>query len=113
MITLIVMGIYTLGIIYTIHHYEEAIKQHKGSISDYKRALNISKGRDHDAYLQLERQKLLSDMSSLDEQNKVLQNQIEMLKTKLAGDDSKIQYESHIYKSNTWNPSSYEISIEL
>jgi len=66
MITLVVMGIYTIGLIYTIHHYEEAVKQYKDSIHDYKRALMYARNS--------------TQVSSLDKQNKILQNQLEMLK---------------------------------
>jgi len=66
MITLVVMGIYTIGLIYTIHHYEAAVKQYRDAIEDYRRALTYAKNS--------------TQVSSLDAQNKILQNQVEMLK---------------------------------
>ena len=110
MITLIIMGIYSLGIIYCIHHYEAKVKSYKDSIEDYKRALNIAKhnsNAEHYTYLQIENHKLKKDMQYLSDANDHLQAQNKTLKThnqelmNLAGDESKIQYEYSTYKSNT------------
>jgi len=125
-----IIGIYTFAIIYTIHKYEESIKQYKGAIEDYKRALKYSKNQDvagHTTYLQLDNQKLKNEiqrlrsaaiheakhMESLSKDNDALQVQIKTLKAQIAGDESKIQYESHAYKTNTWDSSNYEKLIEL
>ena len=78
-VILVVMGIYTFALIYTIHKYEASIKQYKEAIGDYKRALSI-KNNDHYAYLQVQNLNLQKSINELDGQNKVLQNQIEMLK---------------------------------
>ena len=102
---LIVMGIYTLGIIYTIHKYEYVIKQYKDSINDYKRALNYAKNsplydklkNDYDLLEQefADTYKAYCDMAA----------EVKMLKAKIAGDESKIQYESSTYKNNTYEAS--------
>jgi len=78
-VILLVMGIYTFALVYTIHKYEASIKQYKETIGDYKRALSL-KNNDHYAYLQVQNLNLRKSITTLDEQNKVLQNQIEMLK---------------------------------
>ena len=114
-----IMGIYTFALIYTIHKYEESIKQYKGAIEDYKRALKYAKNGDvssHTTYLQLDNQKLKKEiqilqsaaihearhMEILSRDNDALQVQIKDLKSQIAGDESKIQYESSTYKSNTY-----------
>ena len=110
---LLYTGLLTLFTIYTIHKYEDAIKQYKHSISDYKRALNYAKNsplydklkNDYDLLEQefADTYKAYCDMAA----------EVKMLKAKLAGDESKIQYESHTYKSNTYDASGYEKIIEL
>lgn len=40
---IVIMGFYTLAIVYGIHHYEAKIKDLKESIGDYQRALNIAR----------------------------------------------------------------------
>jgi hypothetical protein len=90
--TLVAIGIYTFIIVLTVHRYEAAIKQYKESIEDYKRALNLAKhhsNAEHYTYLQLENKKLKGDIAQLKAGN------------------SEIQYESSIYKSNTWNDGKY------
>ena len=78
-VILVIVGIYTLALIYTIHKYEASIKQYKEAIGDYKRALSL-KNNDHYGYLQVQNLNLQKSINDLDGQNKVLQNQIEMIK---------------------------------
>jgi chromosome segregation ATPase len=153
---LVYTGLLTLFTIYTIHKYEDAIKQYKDSIEDYKRALNYArntKNGDHDAWLQVEHIKLKKDyaeMSDLANQyknlwdkaedsarcllreikgfekaansemanNQALQAKIKSMQEELGylrnvKDGAGIQYESHTYKSNTYDASNYEKIIEL
>lgn len=91
---LVYAGFLTLVIVGGIHYYEDKLKDYKLSISDYKRALNLSRSysnADHYTQLQLD--------------NSALQKQVRVLKAQLAGDSQGIQYESSIYKSNTWESS--------
>ena len=114
MITLIVMGIYTFAIIYTIHKYEDTIKQYKDSISDYKRALSLARHQsnaEHYAWLQLQNKSLNQDNDAL--QARIVSMQEELGYLRNVKVEAGIQYESSTYKSNTWNDSKYEISIEL
>lgn len=111
MITLVVMGIYTFALIYTIHKYEASIKQYKDSVEDYKRALNIAKGSNsgnHYAWLQLENKSLNSDNEALQAKIKSMQEELGYFRNQ-AG----IQYESHTYKNNTYDSSAYEKLVEL
>jgi hypothetical protein len=94
---LVYTGLLTLFTIYTIHKYEDAIKQYKDSISDYQRALNYAKNTpnaQHYTWLQLEN-------TRLNEDNNALQIQIKSLKQDLAG-EQRIQYESSTYKNSQW-----------
>ena len=78
-----ILGIYSILIIGTIYYYEEKMKDLQGSISDYKRALSLSKGNtyaSHYTQLQLDNKNMADTIALLDEQNKVLQNQIDTLK---------------------------------
>ncbi len=52
-------------------------------------------------------------MLNLDDDNNVLKVQINALKAQLAGDTKEIQYESSIYKSNTWDTSMYETQVDF
>ena len=115
---LLYTGVLTLFTIYTIHKYEETIKQYKGAIGDYQRALKYAKGPDpveHVTFLQLDNQKLKREvqrlqsaaiyeakhMENLSKDNDALQMQIKSLKEQLAG-DQRIQYESSVYKNSQW-----------
>jgi dynactin complex subunit len=100
------MGVYTFIIVYGIHHYEAKIKDFKESISDYQRALNLAKhhsNAEHYTHIQLHNHKLQDQVRELDKDNEALQSQLKALKSQLAGDERTLQYESYIYKSNTWN----------
>lgn len=78
-----VLGIYSILIIGTIYYYEDKMKDLQASISDYKRALSLSKNNSnaiHYTQLQLDNKSMSNTISLLDEQNKVLQDQVDMLK---------------------------------
>jgi hypothetical protein len=100
--------------IYTIHKYEETIKQYKDSINDYQRALNYAKNTpnaQHYTWLQLENTRLNEDNNALQIQIKTMQEELGYLRN--VKDGAGIQYESHTYKSNTYDASNYEKIIEL
>lgn len=103
-----------LAIIYAIHHYEAKVKDYKGSISNYKRALDIYKNNSNAeryAWLQSKNQALDSENNALQAKINGMQEELGYLRN--VKNESGIQYESYMYKSNTWNDSKYEISIEL
>jgi predicted RNase H-like nuclease (RuvC/YqgF family) len=105
------IGIYTFALIYTIHKYEASIKQYKDSISDYKRALSIAKNNytaTHYTWLQLENKNLNKDNEALQAKIKSMEEELGYLRNK-AG----IEYESHTYKSNTYDASGYEKIIDI
>lgn len=125
MIALIVMGIYTFALIFTIHKYEASIKQYKDSISDYKRALSLAKhpssNAEHYTWLQIENKKLketeaywsnmyhqilkqsADNRRELDEVNETLILQLKALKRQLL-ELTPIEYESKAYVNPNNNP---------
>lgn len=112
---IVLLGFYTLLMVGGIHYYEAKIKDLRAAISDYQRALNITRNKpvdSHYAYLQLENKKQKDQIRALDIENDLLQKQIKKLKAQLAG-DQKIQYEYTSYKPDTWESSQYEMTIEL
>lgn len=106
MITLLLIyaAFLTLFIIGNIHHYEEKMRDLRGAISDYKRALKVSKNGDHYTYLQLQNAELKNKIKDIYHVNEVLQYQNERLKK----DNQELingvlpQYESSSYKGDTW-----------
>jgi hypothetical protein len=111
---LVYTGLLSLFTIYTIHKYEASIKQYKDSIEDYKRALNIAKNNDvarHYTWLQLENKNLNQDNDALQAKINGMQEELGYLRN--VKGEAGIQYESSTYNSNKWDPSKYEISIEL
>jgi len=82
MIYLLILGLYTFGIIYCIHFYEKKIVNYIETIEDYQRALRLSKGspkNDHYSYLQLENKKLKNEMERLKKSAKYESEQIKYL----------------------------------
>ena len=90
----------TLFIVYGIHHYEDKLKDAKGSISDYRRALSLAKSTsnaEHYTHLQLENKRLIQEVELYKsayesehnaihyelENNEALQNQVKILKEQL------------------------------
>lgn len=101
-----IMGIYTLVIVYGIHYYEAKLKDLNGAISDYKRALEISKHHSnahHYTQLQLDNKELRNQIVGIDKDNQALQVQLKALKSQLAGNERTLQYESYMYKNNSWD----------
>jgi len=100
MITLAAIGLYTLVIISLIHYYEDKLNKNN-------KPLNAQ----HYTYLQLENKKLLDQIRQLDGENKVLANLMHKLKEEIAyfrnvqnsAGSQGIQYESSVYKNNTWD----------
>lgn len=104
----------TFVIVCGIHHYEAKVKDYKGSISDYKRALDLSKNNSnatHYTWLQLENKKLNSENDALQVKTNGMQEELGWYRNNAKPED--IQYESSTYKSSVWDFSKYEISIEL
>jgi len=65
---IIAIGIYTAIIFVGIHYYEEKLDDYKNAISDYKRALDLSKTHSnayHYAFLQLENTRLKEEIKKL------------------------------------------------
>ena len=115
---LIVMGIYTFALIYTIHKYEESLKHYRESIEDHKRALSIAKNQtfdDHNAWLQIENKRLNKDMKYLSDANDHLQAENKSLRKHnnelLNG--GGIQYESSTYKNSLWETPIYKDTEKL
>jgi len=119
----VTLGLYTLGILIGILHYENKLTSMRSAISDYERAIKLSRGSEHYRhYTQLQ-----LDISSLDYENKALQNYIQELKAEnavlrnvsnpsiwsvrpltdsavyVAGESKDMHYESSIYKSGIWD----------
>jgi hypothetical protein len=85
-------GMISLFIIGTIHHYEAKVQNLKEAISDYQRAIKLSKtysNAEHYTHLQLD--------------NKALQQSIRSLKDEIASlrNAQPIQYESSKWTGNT------------
>ena len=102
---LVIMSFYTLFIVGGIHYYEDKIKNLKLAISDYKKALNISRNHynaEHYTWLQI-------NNKQLGEENEALQKQINSIKAENAALNNGIplQYEFSAWKPTTWN-ASYE-----
>lgn len=123
----LILGTYTIIILWSILSYEAKIKDLKESISDYKRAIDYAKNRQdnsHYTYLQLENQRLRRDMEYLSQANDHLQSH--NYKLKMDNQDLKagtygqykgysitggkfedIQYESSVYKNNLWHTNTH------
>lgn len=89
-------GFLTLFIVGLIYYYEDKVRDLKDAISDYKRALSLSKtntSTDHYTYLQLDNNALQVQVKELKAENAYLRNA------------QSIQYESNAYKANTWDAS--------
>jgi hypothetical protein len=99
MLALIVCGIYTAIILGGLYYYEDKIKELKYELELYCDAYES----EHTAiHLELENNEALrAKIKSMEEELGYLRNK------------SGIQYESHTYKSNTYDTSNYEVLIEL
>jgi hypothetical protein len=86
---LIIVGICNLGFIVAIHIYEGKIKDIKHNLDAMNRRLKIAK----------------DNVLLLDNQNNALKKQINVLKTKISGDESKLQYE---YSYNIYGHTPYK-----
>ena len=96
------MAFLTFVIVAGIHNYEAKLKEHKASIEDYKRALNLAKhysNADHYTQLQIQNKSLIEQVRDLDQTNQLLIKLNKDLSQKMAGD---FQYESSVYKSSAW-----------
>ena len=87
-----VLTLFTIGLLYT---YESKIKSTVHALDQMTKRFHIAKQSVLDAY------------RLLDEDNKALQSQVESLKAELAGDESKIQYESHTYTNSIYGHTPY------
>jgi len=92
---------YTIVIIVGIHKYESRIKDLKGSISDYRRALSLSKdnnySQQHYTQLQLENKNLRMSLYELDKDNDMLKRQLAQARLELL-ESRPLQYESSTYQ---------------
>jgi uncharacterized protein YlxW (UPF0749 family) len=102
---LVYISILTFTIVYGIHKYEAKIKDYKGSISDYRRALSLSKdnsySQQHYTQLQLDNSNMRKSLFDLDTANNLLQEQVRQLKVSLA-ESRRPEFESSIYQSHIW-----------
>jgi len=88
------LGFLSLFCVGLIYYYEDKVRDLKGAVSDYQRALKLSKttsNADHYTYLQLDNNALQVQVKELKAENAYLRNA------------QPIQYESSKYKANTWD----------
>ena len=91
-ITLIIyLGFISLFCVGLIYYYEDKVRDLKGALSDYERALRLAKSHsnaDHYTYLQLDNNALQVQVKELKAENAYLRNA------------QPIQYESSAYNDN-------------
>jgi len=79
------------------------MKDYKASLSDYKRALGLSKNNNysqtHYTQLQIESQSLRKSLYELDRDNELLKHQLAQARLKLL-QSRPIQYESSIHQAS-------------
>ena len=97
------LSLFCIGLIY---YYEDKIKDFKGAISDYQRALKYAKGgsnADHYTYLQLENAELRKNIQYLSQANDHLQAENKSLRNHNNEliNAKPIQYE---YTTGYWDP---------
>jgi hypothetical protein len=97
-LALSIMLPYTLMIVIGIHYYEARLKREAKIWANKFENLASS---------------FRNDIKNIDIDNEALKRQVLALKSQLAGDPREIQYESSIYKSNTWDTSMYETQVDF
>lgn len=103
---LVIIGIYTFGLIYSIHKYEEIIKQYKKNLNEAQFQANFYR----DAYdtehkaIQVE----LDNNNALKIQIKTMQDELGYFRN-----TAVIQYESSTYKGSLWETPIYKDTEKL
>lgn len=103
------IGILTAIILGGIYYYEGKIDNLKLAISDYKRALNLSKNNDHYTFLQIQNKQLKNDMRDLSYANDHLQAENKSLRK----DNNELQYESSVWNNAQWQSNSEYIQEDI
>jgi len=86
---IVTLGVCNLGTALLIHYYEDKMKKLESLKNHYVELI----------------QNQAKIIESVDVANNSLISQNKQLKAQLAGDSKGIQYESSVYKSNTWESS--------
>jgi len=110
------IGILTAIILGGIYYYEGKIDNLKLAISDYKRALNLSKNNDHYTFLQLRNKQLKNDIRDLSYANDHLQAENKRLRkdnNELLNGGGLMQYESSVWNNAQWQSNSEYIQEDI
>lgn len=102
---IVYLGFLSLFCVGQIYYYEDKVQNLKNAVSDYQRALRLSKNysnADHYTHLQLENKTLLKTLKTLGFDNEALQVQVKQLKAEITQfrNAQPIQYESSSYNDN-------------